>query len=135
MKRTVSLTPDQMKVYKEMSRLALASFNGKMMTTATVLTQLMRLQQITCGNFIADDGTMHEIATNRLPELMDLLDEIEGKVVIWANFQRDVHRIIEAISKEYGPDSFVDYYGLTPQEDRQKNIKKFLNILKEFRKP
>ena len=125
MKRTVSLTPDQTKVYKEMSRLALASFNGKMMTTATVLTQLMRLQQITCGNFIADDGTMHEIATNRLPELMDLLDEIEGKVVIWANFQRDVHRIIEAISKEYGPDSFVDYYGLTPQEDRQKNIKKF----------
>ena len=125
MKRTVSLTPDQMKVYKEMSRLALASFTGKMMTTATVLTQLMRLQQITCGNFIADDGTMHELATNRLPELMDLLDEIEGKVVIWANFQRDVHRIIEAINKEYGPDSFVDYYGLTPQEDRQKNIKKF----------
>ena len=125
MKRIVSLTSDQMKVYKEMSKLALASFNGKMMTTATVLTQLMRLQQITCGNFIADDGTMHELATNRLPELMDLLDEIEGKVVIWANFQRDVHRIIEAINKEYGPDSFVDYYGLTPQEDRQKNIKKF----------
>ena len=125
MKRVVTLTPDQLKVYKEMSRLALANFNGKMMTTATVLTQLMRLQQITCGNFIADDGTMHELATNRLPELMDLLDEIEGKVVIWANFQRDVHRIIEAINKEYGPDSFVDYYGLTPQEDRQKNIKKF----------
>ena len=125
MKRTVSLTSDQMKVYKEMSKLALASFNGKLMTTATVLTQLMRVQQITCGNFIADDGTMHELATNRLPELMDLLDEIEGKVVIWANFQRDVHRIIEAINKEYGPDSFVDYYGLTPQEDRQKNIKKF----------
>ena len=37
---------------------------------------------------------------------MDLLDEIEGKVVIWANFQRDVHRIIEAISKEYGPRFF-----------------------------
>jgi SNF2 family DNA or RNA helicase len=85
----------------------------------------MRLQQITCGNFTADDGTSHELPTNRLPELMDLLDEIEGKVVIWAHFQRDVNRIIEAISKEYGPDSFVDYYGLTPQEDRQKNIQKF----------
>ena len=56
---------------------------------------------------------------------MDLLDEIEGKVVIWANFQRDVNRIIELRSKEYGPDSFVDYYGLTPQEERQENIKKF----------
>ena len=125
MKRTVQLTHEQLKVYKEMSRLALASFNGKMMTTATVLTQLMRLQQITCGNFTADDGTMTELPTNRLTELMDLIYEIEGKVVIWAHFQRDVHRIIEVISKEYGPDSFVDYYGLTPQEDRQKNIKKF----------
>ena len=125
MKRVVTLTPDQLRVYKEMSRLALANFNGKMMTTATVLTQLMRLQQITCGNFTADDGTMHELATNRLPELLDLLDEVEGKVVIWANFQRDVHRIIEAINKKFGPDTFVDYYGLTPQEDRQKNIKKF----------
>ena len=125
MKRTVTLTPDQLKVYKEMSRLALANFNGKMMTTATVLTQLMRLQQITCGNFTSDDGVIQEIPTNRLPELMNLLDEIEGKVVIWAHFQRDVHRIIELISKEYGPDSFVDYYGLTPQEDRQKNISKF----------
>jgi SNF2 family DNA or RNA helicase len=125
MKRTVQLTTEQLKVYKEMSRLALASFNGKMMTTATVLTQLMRLQQITCGNFTADDGTMTELPTNRLTELMDLIYEIEGKVVIWAHFQRDVHRIIEVISKEYGPDSFVDYYGLTPQEDRQKNIQKF----------
>ena len=125
MKRTVTLTPDQLKVYKEMSRLALASFGGKMMTTATVLTQLMRLQQITCGNFTADDGTLTELPTNRLPELMDLLDEIEGKVVIWAHFQRDVHKIIEAINKEYGAGSFVDYYGLTPQDERQKNIQKF----------
>ena len=107
MKRVVTLTPDQLKVYKEMSRLAVASFNGKLMTTATVLTQLMRLQQITCGNFTSDDGVMTEIPTNRLPELMDLLGEIEGKVVIWAHFQRDVHRIIELISKEYGQDSFV----------------------------
>ncbi len=125
MKRVVTLTPDQLKVYKEMSRLAVASFNGKLMTTATVLTQLMRLQQITCGNFTSDDGVMTEIPTNRLPELMDLLGEIEGKVVIWAHFQRDVHRIIELISKEYGQDSFVDYYGLTPQENRQDNIQKF----------
>ena len=104
----VQLTPDQTKLYKQMKVLALAQMDGKIMTTATVLTQLMRLQQITCGNFTSDDGVMTEIPTNRLPELMDLLGEIEGKVVIWAHFQRDVHRIIELISKEYGQDSFVD---------------------------
>ena len=125
MKRVVSLTHDQLKAYKQMKELALASFNGKTMTTATVLTQLMRLQQITCGNFTADDGTLVDLDTNRLPELMNVLREVEGKVVIWAHFQRDVHRIIEAIRKEFGDNTFVDYYGLTPQEDRQKNIKKF----------
>jgi SNF2 family DNA or RNA helicase len=125
MKRTVSLTTEQSKAYQQMKEMALASFNGKMMTTATVLTQLMRLQQITCGNFVADDGTMVDLDTNRIPELMNLLDEVEGKVVIWAHFQKDVNRIIKEISKKYGENSYVDYYGKTLQEDRQKNIKKF----------
>ena len=52
------------------------------------------------------------------------LNEVEGKVVIWAHWQRDVHKIMEAIKKEFD-ESFVDYYGLTPSADRQKNIKKF----------
>ena len=49
-----------------MKELALASVNGKTATTATVLTQLMRMQQITCGNFVADDGTTVDLETNRL---------------------------------------------------------------------
>ena len=74
---------------------------------------------------LIDDGTIKELPNNRIGELLDLLDEVEGKVVIWAQFQRDVHNIIQALHKEYGEGSFVDYYGLTPQEDRQKNIQKF----------
>ena len=124
-KRTVQLTPDQTKLYKQMKVLALAQMDGKIMTTATVLTQLMRLQQITCGHFTADDGTIKEVDSNRLPELMNVLEEIEGKVVIWAHWQRDVHRIIREISKKFGENSFVDYYGLTPMSERQKNIEKF----------
>ncbi len=37
--------------------MAIAFLNGKTMTTATALVQLMSLQQITCGHFKADDGT------------------------------------------------------------------------------
>ena len=36
----------------------------------------MRLQQITCGHFVADDGTTQEIKNNRLKELMDILYEV-----------------------------------------------------------
>ena len=127
MKRTIALTPDQFKIYKEMKEKALAHLNGKVTTTATVLTQLMRLQQITCGHFKADDGTTQEIKNNRITELMNVLEEIEGKVVIWAHFQYDISSIIKAVVKEYGPGSVVDYYGLTPQEERQDNIRKFQN--------
>ena len=124
-KRVVQLTPDQKKIYLQMKQFALSQMDGKIMTTATVLTQLMRLQQITCGHFTADDGTIKEVDSNRLPELMNVLEEIEGKVVIWAHWQRDVHRIIREISKKFGENSFVDYYGLTPMSERQKNIEKF----------
>jgi len=127
MKRIVKLTPAQEKVYKQMKHLALAEMEGKQMTTATVLTQLMRLHQITCGHFTADDGTIKDISNNRLDELLDVLDEVEGKAVIWAHYQHDVEQIIERIRKEYGFDSAVDYYGLTPPAERQKNIEKFQN--------
>ena len=55
------------------------------------------------------------------------MDEVEGKAVIWAHYQYDVEQIIEHIRKEYGFDSAVDYYGLTPPAERQKNIEKFQN--------
>jgi len=126
-KRHITLTPAQKKVYEQMKKAAMAVLNGKVTTTMTVLTQLMRLHQITCGHFTADDGSVQEVESNRLNELMSILEETEGKAIIWANYQRDVAQIIEHIEKKYGEGSIVDYYGLTPQEDRQDNIRKFQN--------
>ena len=97
------------------------------MTTVNALTQLMRLQQITCGHFKADDGTTQEIKSNRLIELMDVLEEIEGKAIIWAHWQSDIKKIIEEIKKVHGPRSVVDYYGLTPHDQRDKNREAFQN--------
>jgi len=124
-KRIVQLSPDQHKLYSQMKEKALAVLNGKMVSTTTVMTQLMRLQQITCGHFTADDGSTQEIPNNRIDELTDVLEEIEGKVVIWGHWQKDINQIIKAIVKEYGEGSVVDYYGLTPKNERQKNIDKF----------
>ena len=125
MKRIVKLTPEQEKVYKQMKHLALAEMEGKVMSTATVLTQLMRLQQINCGHFTADDGTIKPIKNNRIKELLDTLEEIHGKVVIWAHYQYDVETIVEHLKEEYGDNSFVTYYGKTPMSERQDNIQKF----------
>ncbi len=126
-KRHISLTPDQFKVYDQMKKQAVAHLNGKASSTMTVLTQLMRLQQITCGHFVANDGSTQEIKNNRISELMDVLSEIEGKVIIWGHWQKDITNIIKAIVDEYGSGSVVDYYGLTPQDERQDNIRQFQN--------
>ena len=125
MKRIIQLSPDQLRAYNQMKQMALAYLNGKSMTTVTVLTQLMRLQQITCGHFKADDGTTQEIKNNRMDELINVVNEVEGKAVIWAHWQRDVNLIIKALVKEFGNGCCVDYFGLTPQNERQQNIKKF----------
>jgi SNF2 family DNA or RNA helicase len=123
MKRNIQLTEEQQKVYKQMKEIALATLNGKLTTTHNVITQLMRLHQITCGHFKSDDGQTQKIANNRLDELMDVLSEMEGKAVIWAHYRYDIESIVEAITKEYGEKSVVTYYGDTSTEDRQKAIK------------
>ena len=43
-----------------------------------VITQLMRLHQITCGHFKADDGTVTEVKSNRMNELLSILEEVRG---------------------------------------------------------
>ena len=127
MKRVIELSKEQRELYAQMKKMALAMLNGKVVTTKTALTQIMRLHQITCGHFTADDGSVQDIKNNRLDELMNVLDEIEGKVVIWAHYQYDVKKIIKEIQKVHGPGSVVDYYGMTPKEIRQNNIEKFQN--------
>ena len=124
LKRTIELSDDQKKVYKQMKQEALAVLNGKMVTSATVITQLMRLHQITCGHFTSDDGTIQEIKNNRIPQLMDILEEVEGKAVIWAHYRYDIEKIVEAISKKYGNNSVVTYYGDTTTDERAAAIKK-----------
>ena len=126
MKRIIQLTPEQKRVYTQMKAMALAELNGKMLTTFNAVTQIMRLQQITCGHFKADDGSMQEIKNNRITELMNVLDEVEGKAIIWAHWRHDIDTIVREIEEEY-PGSVMTYYGDTTTEDRQKAIRAIQN--------
>jgi len=125
MRREIELSKEQKKLYEQMRKEALATLNGKTVTTMTALTQLMRLHQITCGHFSADDGTIQNIKNNRLSELMNIIEEIEGKAIIWAHYQHDVKTIVNEIEKKHGPGSVVHYYGKTLPEQREKAIKNF----------
>jgi SNF2 family DNA or RNA helicase len=123
MKRIIKLSPEQQKVYNQMKQMALAELNGKLVTTASVLTQLMRLHQITCGHFKADDGSVQILKNERIDELLNILEEVEGKAIIWAHYRHDIENIVESIKKQYGDNSVMTYYGDTSTDDRQKSIK------------
>jgi SNF2 family DNA or RNA helicase len=121
-KRIIQLTPDQQRLYDQMKRMALAIKDGETMSTATALVQLMRLQQITCGHFKSDTGEVYEIKNDRVNALIDVLNEAQGKVVIWAHWRNDIETIVKHVKKTFGDNSYVTYYGDTSTEDRQKAI-------------
>ena len=125
MKRTIELTPEQQKHYASMKGLALTALKGKTVSAPHVLSQLIKLHQITCGHLKLDDGSIEDIKNRRLDELMNVLEEVEGKVIIWANYIYDIEKIVKTIIKEYGEESVVDYYGAIASETRQKNVTEF----------
>ena len=124
-KRIIELTDEQKKVYAQMKREAVAELEGKVMSTMNVMTQLMRLHQVTCGHFKADDETITEIKNNRIDSLLQLLEETEGKVIIWANYRADIKNIVAALKKAYGEASTVEYHGGVDPTLRQDNIAQF----------
>ncbi len=73
------------------------------------------------------------LKNSRLNELMQVLGETTGKVIIWANYIHDILNIEKAIKDEYGPTSYCTYYGATKSEDRQKCIYDFQNKINDCR--
>ena len=125
-KRFVDLTPEQERVYNQMKKLALAKLEtGELATTASVLTQIMRLQQICCGHFQPDDEDIKNLKNNRMSELMDLIEEVNGKAIIWATYTHDIQNIAATIRERFGEDSVSCYYGGTQQDDRQDIVNRF----------
>ena len=124
-KRYVQLTAEQKKVYAQLKRDALALLDDKMMSTMNVITQMMRLHQVTCGHFKADDDSVTLLDNNRVDTLLDLLEETDGKVIIWANYRQDIKNIVDTLKKRHGDDSTVEYHGGVDPTLRQENIALF----------
>ena len=109
-RRDVPLTAEQDKAYVQMKKLALAKLdNGELATTASVLTQIMRLQQICCGHIQSDDGELVTLASNRYKELIDVTEELQGKAIIWATYTHDIQQIASALRDRFGPDAVATY--------------------------
>tara|TARA_R100000808_G_scaffold15950_1_gene36370 strand:+ start:23088 stop:24533 length:1446 start_codon:yes stop_codon:yes gene_type:complete len=124
--REVELTPEQNRIYKELKDYAIAQLeDAEFVTTNSVITQILRLQQVLCGFTTTDSKEIVEIPSNRLKELMATLEEIDGKCIIWANYQHDIRAITAEIAKVYGARSVAHYYGETDAKERPLIVELF----------
>ena len=134
MRREVELTKEQKKAYEQMNHFALARLqSGELSTTKNVLTQLMRLQQICCGNLTDDAGVIHPLPSNRIDALLDICDEIQGKALIWATWSMDIRSIAEALRDRFSVQAVATLHGETPDSERQKVVESFQDRQSELR--
>lgn len=125
-KRSIELTPEQKKMYNQMKKTAVALLDDMEMVTANaIITQLLRLHQISCGFVNTDDGNIVRFNNNRMPELLAILEEVNGKAIIWANYRHDIMAIEMELARAYGSNSVATYFGDTDGEARQGIVERF----------
>jgi SNF2 family DNA or RNA helicase len=61
----------------------------------------------------------------RVTALLDLLEETQGKVIIWARFRAEIEAISQALMEKFGRNSVVEYHGGIKNEDRSRAIELF----------
>tara|TARA_Y100001937_G_scaffold24699_1_gene35435 strand:+ start:16836 stop:18278 length:1443 start_codon:yes stop_codon:yes gene_type:complete len=125
LKRVIQMTDEQKRVYKDLQKKAESLLAGSKVTITHLITQVIRLHQISCGFIKLDNGALTELPSYRMAELLSVLEEADGKVIIWANYRHDIQKIEKELTKLYGAESVGTYYGDVSQEDREDVINKF----------
>ena len=112
LRREVELTEQQKQLYNDLVLFSTAELNAAAhVTTNMVITKLLRLHQIVCGHVVDEEGKEHDVNSNRISELMELLSDHSGKAIIWSNYRREIDKIVAALEKEYGEGSVAQFHG------------------------
>lgn len=127
--RSVELSPEQAKAYKELQKKATTMLSdGSHVTTTLAISLLLRLHQITYGHVRDDLGNIKELdASPRENELMELLQECDGKTIIWACYRPTILRLKNLISREFGDESLVEFWGGISGDQREISKDRFQN--------
>ena len=121
--RTVPLTPEQNKAYKEMvTRMRTQADNGEI-TAVNEAVKMGKLVQIACGVVYANDGSEVTIPSSpRVQETRDIIDAAEGKVIVFVPYVSSVKMVAEELSKDF---SVEVIYGGVKKTERDRIFKAF----------
>lgn len=122
----VALTEEQLKAYIELKKRAMTEIEGQLVSVKIVLVKLLRLHQLVCGHLKDDEGIIHDIKNNRINALLEVLEEVNGQVIIWANYVEDIKDITKALISKYGNETVITYFGDTSDEERNRAKEAFL---------
>lgn len=131
--RKAVLDKKALDLYNQIKRSSYAELaSGDTITATTVLTKLLRLQQLAGGFLVTDDGGKPQLVnTAKLDALSDIIEDyvLDGKkkLVIFARFIPEVNAIktlIEKLFKGTGKKQ-VAIYGAIKKEDRGPIIEQF----------
>jgi len=100
----VQLGPRAGSIYRELEEQAVARLSAEAAVSApNVLTELLRLQQVTGGWVNTDDGQTVQVGTEKLDALMDLLEDLlsneQRKVIVFCRFVPEIRAILAACEK------------------------------------
>ena len=84
------------------------------------------MRQALC-NLTKADGDEQPIDDKypRVNEILSILEECEGKVIIWANFLKSINIIYHCIAKMFGEDKVDVIFGKIAAEDRASAVERF----------
>ena len=129
--RKVHFSKKEQELYNRIKRDSYAELDsGGQITATTVLTKLLRLQQLTGGFLVKDDASKPEVSRAKLDALSDIIEDyVIGsgkKLVIFARFIAEVKAIIDLVAKLL-PRGMkqVAIYGDIKKEDRGDIVKQF----------
>ena len=126
--RYVGLTKEQRDMYNSIKQHALVMLdNGELSTAPAVITQMLRLQQILSGHLKTDDGDTIYFDSKRMDALKEILEEHDGKAIIWSRFRYDIRQITKMLNDTFGQGCAASYYGDTSDDERQRAVDNFQN--------
>jgi SNF2 family DNA or RNA helicase len=103
--REIPLTVQQNKYYKLLKERMMVQAAGEVITAANAAVNVNKLLQISAGAAYTDDGEVIEFdCAPRLNVLMEVLEETQRKILVFANFRHS----IDTISKFLGRHG-IDY--------------------------
>lgn len=124
-KRVVNISDRQMLACRELKRELQTVLNDKDFQVKNVLETMVRVQQIVGGH--TPEGEVIKCNNNKIRELISILEEFDGKAIIWARFVPEVNLILNEIQSVFGDDSARKIDGSIEPLERQEVANDFQN--------